>query len=576
MKLQNLRVKTRLLIAFGLVLALSTVSGGLSVVKLAGIEANLEDVVLDNNVRIKLNVDMANSVHTVTRVIRTIVLLKDKEQQKVENEKLLKARADYDKAWTALDKMPANESGKAVRAKVAAARAQARPINDKVIELDAADKEDEAIAMLMKEANPANERWQAAIGENIALQEAANAQQYTEAKAGYQEARALLIGANVLCIVAAMLMGWRVTRSITLQLGGEPAEAAEIAQSVAQGKLGTHISVLPGDRSSLMANLAAMQTSLVDVVGRVRGNAESVATGSAQISQGNADLSQRTEEQASALEETAASMEQLGSAVQQNADNANKANQLAHGASQVAVKGGDVVAQVVETMKSINESSRKIADIISVIDGIAFQTNILALNAAVEAARAGEQGRGFAVVAGEVRNLAQRSAEAAKEIKTLINASVERVERGTDLVDQAGATMVEVVSSIQRVTDIMGEISAASTEQSAGVAQVGEAVSQMDQVTQQNAALVEESAAASESLKQQAQQLLEAVAVFQLGSGGGMHAAAPAPAPSSSFASPKTSTAPSRARATPQPRAAASAAPVTAQAASAAGDWESF
>jgi methyl-accepting chemotaxis protein len=576
MTLQNLRVQTRLLIAFGLVLALSTLSGGLSLVKLAGIEANLEDVVLDNNVRIKLNVDMANSVQTVARVMRTIVLLKDKDQLTAENDKLLKARADYDKAWTALEKMPTNDAGKAIRAKLAALRTQARPINDKVIALDAADKEDEAIAVLIKEANPANEKWQAAIGENIALQEAANAQQYAEAKAGYQEARALLIGANVLCITVAMLMGWRVTRSITLQLGGEPAEAAELAQSVAQGKLGSHISLRPGDSSSLMANLKAMQTSLVDVVGRVRGNAESVATGSAQISQGNADLSQRTEEQASALEETAASMEQLGSAVQQNADNANKANQLAHGASQVAVKGGDVVAQVVETMKSINESSRKIADIISVIDGIAFQTNILALNAAVEAARAGEQGRGFAVVAGEVRNLAQRSAEAAKEIKTLINASVERVERGTDLVDQAGATMVEVVSSIQRVTDIMGEISAASTEQSAGVAQVGEAVSQMDQVTQQNAALVEESAAASESLKQQAQQLLEAVAVFQLGSDAGVPAAAPAAASAKAFTSPRAGTPAARAKAAPQPRAAAKPAPAMAASASSGGDWESF
>ena len=516
MTLQNLRVQTRLLIAFGLVLALSTLSGGLSVVKLAGIESNLEDVVLDNNVKIRLNYAMAESVHTVTRVMRTIVLLKDKEQMKTENDKLLKARADYDKAWTALDKMPASDAGKAVRAKLAAVRAQARPINDKVLELDATGKEDEAVAVLLKEANPANDKWQAAIGENIALQEAANAQQYDEAKTGYQDARALLIGANVLCITVAMLMGWRVTRSITLQLGGEPVEAAELAQSVAQGRLDTHVSLQPGDTTSLMANLKTMQTSLVDVVGRVRGNAESVATGSAQISQGNADLSQRTEEQASALEETAASMEQLGSAVQQNADNANKANQLAHGASQVAVKGGDVVAQVVETMKSINESSRKIADIISVIDGIAFQTNILALNAAVEAARAGEQGRGFAVVAGEVRNLAQRSAEAAKEIKTLINASVEQVEQGTALVDQAGATMQEVVNSIRRVTDIMGEINAASVEQSRGAAQVGQAVSLIDQATQQNAALVEESAAAAESLKDQARQLVQSVAVFRL------------------------------------------------------------
>jgi methyl-accepting chemotaxis protein len=252
---------------------------------------------------------------------------------------------------------------------------------------------------------------------------------------------------------------------------------------------------------------------------------------SAEIAQGNNDLSRRTEEQASALEETAASMEQLSATVKQNADNAKQANQLAMGASTVAVKGGEVVSQVVTTMKGINDSSKKIADIISVIDGIAFQTNILALNAAVEAARAGEQGRGFAVVASEVRSLAGRSADAAKEIKGLITASVERVEQGTALVDEAGATMTEVVTSIRRVTDIMGEISAASSEQSAGVAQVGEAITLMDQATQQNAALVEESAAAAESLKQQAQQLVQAVQVFELGDGEAPPAPAVAPAP---------------------------------------------
>jgi methyl-accepting chemotaxis protein len=259
-----------------------------------------------------------------------------------------------------------------------------------------------------------------------------------------------------------------------------------------------------------------MQASLAGVIGTVRGNAESVATAGAQIAQGNQDLSNRTGQQASALQQTAASMEELSSTVNQNAANANQANQLALGASEVAIQGGKVVGEVVQTMKGINDSSKKIADIIAVIDGIAFQTNILALNAAVEAARAGEQGRGFAVVASEVRSLAARSAEAAKEIKTLIHASVERVERGTALVDQAGATMTEVVGAIKRVTDIMGEISAASTEQSQGVAQVGEAVTQMDHTTQQNAALVEQGAAAAESLKVQAQQLVQAVAVFKV------------------------------------------------------------
>jgi len=339
------------------------------------------------------------------------------------------------------------------------------------------------------------------------------------ARATYSHAYFWTIGLVMIVVVAAAALAFAIVRSITRQLGGEPAEAAGLARSVAAGDLGVPIRLRAGDSASMMAQLKVMQESLSNVVAGVRQNADSVATASSQIAQGNADLSSRTEEQASALEETAASMEQLGSTVSQNADNAKQANQLALGASSLAARGGEVVGEVVSTMKGINDSSKKIADIIGVIDGIAFQTNILALNAAVEAARAGEQGRGFAVVASEVRSLAQRSAGAAKEIKELIGASVERVERGSSLVDQAGATMNEIVAAVRRVADIIGEISAATIEQSAGVAQVGEAVSQMDQATQQNAALVEESAAAAESLKQQAQQLAQAVAVFKLTQG---------------------------------------------------------
>ncbi len=321
----------------------------------------------------------------------------------------------------------------------------------------------------------------------------------------------LALGACVIGLGAAL--AFIISRSITRPL----KLAVDVAATVATGDLTCSIARASKDETGdLMEALGKMSDSLRSTVTHVRTGTESIATASGQIASGNLDLSQRTEEQASALQQTAASMEQLNATVKQNADNAEQANQLAMGASLVATKGGEVVGEVVETMKGINESSRKIADIIGVIDGIAFQTNILALNAAVEAARAGEQGRGFAVVASEVRSLAGRSADAAKEIKGLIAASVERVGRGTVLVDQAGSTMAEVVESIKRVTNIMGEISAASTEQSAGVAQVGEAVSQMDQATQQNAALVEESAAAAESLKKQAQHLVEAVAAFKL------------------------------------------------------------
>ena len=348
-------------------------------------------------------------------------------------------------------------------------------------------------------------------------------------------------GVWMMSVAALLALGLAVAAGlwITNSIRGPLQRAVGVADKVAAGDLTSHIEVRTTDEvGQLFSALQRMQSSLVGTVRVVRHNAEGVASASSQIATGNADLSSRTEQQASSLEETAASMEELGSTVRLNADNAREANQLAHAAAQVAVQGGDVVGEVVTTMRGINDSSRKIADIIGVIDSIAFQTNILALNAAVEAARAGEQGRGFAVVASEVRSLAGRSAEAAKEIKTLISESVGRVEQGTVLVDKAGTTMAEVVDSIQKVTAIVGEISNASSEQSQGVTQVGEAVSQMDTVTQQNAALVEESAAAADSLRRQAQELLHAVEVFRLSDGEASHAAFAASAATAAAAAP--------------------------------------
>ncbi len=336
---------------------------------------------------------------------------------------------------------------------------------------------------------------------------------YDSADAAFDKLIVVLLAILMVALVSSMCIAILMSRMIVRPL----RQAITAAGFIAEGDLTAEIKVVGRDETGeLLVALKHMSDSLKKIVGEVHSSAEAIGSGTRQIAAGNADLSQRTEEQASSLEETASSMEELTSTVKQNAENAKQANQLALGASQVAVKGGSVVGEVVTTMSSINESSKKIVDIISVIDGIAFQTNILALNAAVEAARAGEQGRGFAVVATEVRNLAQRSAAAAKEIKALIDDSVDKVGAGTKLVDEAGKTMQEIVSSVKRVTDIMAEITAASQEQSAGIEQVNQAITQMDEVTQQNAALVEEAAAAAESLEEQAQNLETAVAVFKL------------------------------------------------------------
>ncbi len=577
----NLSVRAKLSLAFaGLSLAVILISL-LALKTLGDANARFESYVEGIGAR-------ANTAHLVREAVdaravaaRNIVLSTKPQEIAAEKVAVMAAHAAVDAHLSELKKL-ASQEGTSEKARTLIAEIDRverlyGPVALSIVDLGLKKQTEAAIAKINDECRPllaelvkASDAYGAYTAESIKGLIADAAQNYAAQ-------RNLLLAVCLLVVAVAVVAGVMITRAVTDLIN----TAVEVAEAVAAGDLLTPIHVKNQDEvGRLLTAMGLMQTSLIQVVNNVRQGSEAVANASAEIAQGNQDLSSRTESQASALEETAASMEQLGSQVQQNAAHAHKANELARTASAIAAQGGEVVNQVVQTMKGIDESSRRISDIISVIDGIAFQTNILALNAAVEAARAGEQGRGFAVVATEVRALAGRSADAAKEIKNLINASVERVQEGSTLVDQAGMSMAEVVGSIGKVTDMMSEISSASSEQAAGVAQVGEAVTQMDQATQQNAALVEEMAAAASSLKSQASDLVGSVAVFKTGAHSAM-AAAPRPAavraPASvpfagterrTIKSAKTATAPQRA-----------ALPVSKDAVATAGrsdEWETF
>jgi methyl-accepting chemotaxis protein len=513
MNLFDLKISTRLRLGFGLLLALMGVLAASGYNSLASLNAEVTVISQKRVPNLLAAADWEVSLLQSARHMRNALIL---EGQEAVNKEVGALAEQLNKRTELLKQLEANttsEAGRAALKSVADSRADYRPLEIEFAKLAAAGDLADAKKLLLEKARPSQLKYLAALEAFSETQKALIQQSTAEAAAAFASGRnvsfALFLAALGIGLAAAQLLQRSITRPID--------SAVEVARSVAAGDLSRLIET--GGRSEtaqLLLALKAMQTSLAKVVGEVRQGADGVATASTQIAEGNQDLSGRTETQASALQQTAASMEELSATVRQNADNAKQANQLAQGATRVAVKGGDVVGRVVDTMKGINDSSKKIADIIGVIDGIAFQTNILALNAAVEAARAGAQGRGFAVVATEVRSLASRSADAAREIKSLIAASVERVEQGAALVDEAGSTMTEVVAAIQNVTDIVSQISAASVEQSAGVAQVRDAVGQMDVATQQNAALVEQSAAAAESLKGQSQELVQAVAIFKL------------------------------------------------------------
>jgi methyl-accepting chemotaxis protein len=511
----NKKIGRRLGLGFAAVLCLMVLLASCALSSLSKLSQNINVILNDNVRKLSLAQDMNDQLHLITRVIRNTVILSDKDAIDAEREKLVKARAEYNALRETLYKLPKSATGAAQLEAITQLQKMARPLNDKVVQLASENRDAEAMDFLLKQAGPATEQWQQALAQYVDRQKERSKAQSVAAAQTYNETVALMWSIAGVALVLGGVVAWLITRSITRPL----QEAITIAETVANGDLTQRITVRRQDETGqLIQALKAMNESLVKIVDEVRAGTDTIATASGQIAAGNHDLSSRTEEQASSLEETASSMEELTSTVKQNADNARQANQLAMKASDVAGKGGMVVSQVVDTMESINQASNKIVDIISVIDGIAFQTNILALNAAVEAARAGEQGRGFAVVAAEVRTLAQRSAGAAKEIKALIDTSVEKVDAGAALVNQAGATMNDIVDSIRQVTDIMGDIAAASQEQTVGIEQVNQAITQMDQVTQQNAALVEEATAASEAMQEQAGTLARMVSAFKLDS----------------------------------------------------------
>ncbi len=513
MALADIKVGIRLGGGFGLVLAMTILVTVIGVSRMATVQDELDEITQNNMVKMSQLYAMLGDLNSVAISVRNIALTSDASSIAAEAARIDKARHDYAEHAGKLQSMLNTASEQQQYARLDAARTATRQQFDEVIQLIKGNDKTQATAILLTQLQPIIEQRLAGLSEMIASQEAISAAKVGEAHALFQDTRTLAIAATLLLLALGVLIAWTNIRSITRPL----LQALEFANTVARGDLSQRVEVKSRDEfGQLLRALQHMSSSLAGIVGEVRSSTDTFATATQEIASGNHDLSSRTEQQASSLEETASSMEELTSTVKQNAENARQANQLAAAASDIAVRGGQAVDEVVQTMAAISASSGKMADIIGAIEGIAFQTNILALNAAVEAARAGEQGRGFAVVAAEVRNLAQRSAAAAREIKELIDASVGKIYTGSRQANQAGATMHEVVEAVKRVTDIMHEISAASGEQSAGIEEVNQAMVQMDDMTQQNAALVEQAAAAAESMQAQAVALMGAVSVFRL------------------------------------------------------------
>jgi methyl-accepting chemotaxis protein len=522
MNLANLRIRTRLAVGFGVICALLILIVVLSITMLGRINRGTDGIVNGNFKMIEAASTVLDEVNNIAIGLRNVMLSNDAADRQKQTDAVLASRAVVGGIYQAVE-------GKITEPAALALYLEAREINakyvkmqDELLRLANAGEAQEARAFLNDNLRPVLVSYKKSLSAQLKQQKEAALKAGAAAAETYRDTLTLMLALGAAALALAATIAYLITVSITRPV----AQALQVADTVAAGDLTSRIEVSRRDEmGQLLAALKKMNESLVRTVSTVRSGTETIASASTEVAEGTRDLSARTEQQAGSLEETASSMEELTSTVKQNADNARQANVLAEAASNVAQRGGQVIAQVVGTMSEIHGSSAKIADITGVIDGIAFQTNILALNAAVEAARAGEQGRGFAVVASEVRNLAQRSAAAAREIKQLIGESTEKVEAGSNLVNEAGATMQEIVASVDRVTDIMAEITAASQEQTAGIEQINGSIAQMDQVTQQNAALVEEASAASEAMQEQAAKLAEAVAVFRLDAAAATHAA---------------------------------------------------
>jgi methyl-accepting chemotaxis protein len=514
-------VAARLGIGFSSIFVMMLILTGLSIAKVNTIEGGLSRISDVNNVKQRYAINFRGSVHDRAIALRDVTLVVDGELTPV-LDNIARLNAEYQKSAGPLDaiyagqKAGSNADEQAILAEIKANEARTTPMIKHIIDARQAGNLDDARQMLLQQARPAFVDWLGSINKFIDLEQRMSEMESLEARRVAREFHIQMLALCVLALAIGTVVAVLITRNIRKALGAEPDDVKALASAVDRGELFHDVQLRNGDTDSIMSVLAKMTANLRRTVTEVRDTAQGLSQISGKISHGNHMLAERTEEQAGALEKTASAMDQLTSAVKQNADNAFQANQLAVNASDIAVKGGTIVGQVVDTMNSINTSSRKIVDIIGVIDGIAFQTNILALNAAVEAARAGEQGRGFAVVASEVRSLAQRSSAAAKEIKHLIDDSVSRVDAGTRLVEHAGNTMGEIVSSVRKVTDMVGDITTASHEQHLGIEEVNRAIASMDHVRQKNMTLVQEASNEVQALQDQADHLNQAVGVFKI------------------------------------------------------------